>query len=47
MLDKLIKDMVEKGLMSVTPLKLKGKANAVFNWLDLMANTREQEQLET
>ena len=38
-LTQLIKDMKEKGLMSVAPIKLRGTSKAVADFWALMANT--------
>ena len=35
-LEELIRDIKEKGLMSVAPLKFKGRAEPVFNFLALL-----------
>lgn len=40
MLDKLIKDMQDKGLVAVGHLKFKGEAKACFNFLSLMVDTK-------
>jgi hypothetical protein len=41
MLDKLIKEMTEKGLMAVAPLGFKGKARPVLDFLGVMVDTEE------
>ncbi len=46
-LSKLIQDAQEKGLMAVAPLKIRGSVKATFDWIDLMANTRPIERLES
>ncbi len=38
-LNDLIKDAQEKGLMSIAPLKFRGKAKPVFEMLAIMADT--------
>lgn len=40
MLDKLIREMVESGLLGIAPLDLRGKARPVICFLGLMADTR-------
>ena len=39
MLDKLIQDMKEKGLISVAPLNLRGKAKPVLDFWAILADT--------
>ena len=46
MLDALIKQMIEQGLMSVMPMRVIGKARPVFDFWSLMSYTREYEPLE-
>ncbi len=42
-LTELINDMKEKGLMSVAPIKFKGKAKPMFEMLAIMAGTEPEE----
>lgn len=43
MIDKLIKDMKEKGLMSVAPIRFIGRAGPTFDMLVIMATTKPEE----
>ncbi len=45
-LSELIRDMKEKGLMSVAPIRFQGKAKPTFEMLTIMADTRPIEPLE-
>ena len=40
MLDKLIKDMTEKGIAAIGYIKFRGEADACFKFIQLMADTR-------
>jgi len=42
-MDELIKEMQEKGLISIAPLRFQGKANAVLEFLSIMATTDPME----
>jgi len=44
-LTELIKDIKERGFISVAPLRFEGKAKPVFEMLAIMANT-EPEKIE-
>jgi len=41
MLDEIIRDMKDKGLIQVCPFGFRGQAKACFDFLDMMVNTEE------